>query len=189
MNEMKDKRTKVRVSARPILTDPEAKGIMQKYATISTGSLMMAPSLPLNGGPHELVRLHWGIKRNVALCRQGAGNMSDCTWVRDWEIVIEKHLLRATRSLSPQAEGKVKDQVTSGFIRLGAKLDAGMSGPEGVEFLLRTMSRELSTVAAADMITELQRLVVEEGKSHKEYLGVVRALVQRVVCVGAGGEC
>ena len=174
----------MQVPGSPKLTDKEIRGIQQKFAVMSIESLMMLPSLPLHGGSQQLVRLQRGIKRNVLLCRQGAGD----SWVRGWENVIERHLLFAvaTRSLTSQEAVKLKERIASVFMRLGGKMDAGKSAPEGEEFLLRTLSTELSTVTSADIITELQRLVGEEGMPYKEYLSVVRALVQSVACVGGG---
>eukprot|EP00752_Nemacystus_decipiens_P004780 g4351.t1 len=179
----------MKVPGSPALTEKELRGIYQKYAVMSIDSLMMLPSLPLQGGPQALVRLQRGIQRNVRLCRQGAGDMSATKWVRGWEDVIERHLLRAvaTSSLTSQEAIKLKERIGSVFVRLATKLDAGMSGPEGGEFLIRTLSKELSIVTSADIITELQRLVVKEGTSYKEYLSTVTALVQCVACV-RGGE-
>lgn len=97
-------------------------------------------------------------------------------------------LFVATRSLSSQEAGRLKDKVMSVFMRLSAKLDGGMSGPEGEEFLLRTLSQELSTVTTADIITGLQQMVVAEGTPYREYLSEVRALVQSVACIGGGGD-
>eukprot|EP00752_Nemacystus_decipiens_P015614 g13937.t1 len=62
---------------------------------------------------------------------------------------------------------KLKERIGSVFVRLTTKLDAGMSGPAGEEFLIRTLSKELSAVTSADIITELQPLVVDEGPGDK----------------------
>lgn len=91
-NEMVGTRVKIenameeeeKVPANPILTDKEVRLIRQKYMrALPVENLFAVPSLPLQGGAAQaLVRLHRGIKRNVRMCREGAGDMSAYTWVR-----------------------------------------------------------------------------------------------------------
>ncbi|CAM9299479.1 unnamed protein product [Pylaiella littoralis] len=63
-------------------------------------------------------------------------------------------------------------------------MDKGVQGPQALDFLIRVLSKELSTVSPNAVVSELQNLVVAPGTPFKEYMSTLRSLVQNARSVG-----
>ncbi|CAM9934576.1 unnamed protein product, partial [Pylaiella littoralis] len=78
----------------------------------------------------------------------------------------------------------LKRKVNTAFSQTRAQMDKGVQGPQALDFLIRVLSKELSTVSPNAVVSELQNLVVAPGTPFKEYMSTLRSLVQNARSVG-----
>ncbi|CAN0280218.1 unnamed protein product, partial [Pylaiella littoralis] len=169
------------------MTKKQIKEIQRQYATYNTGVFMKLPLLPLGEDVNELVQFADTLSHVVEECRLGVGDHSDSQWVRGWDRPVEKHVINAissSRAGSTQEVLALKRKVNTAFIQTRAQMDKGVQGPQALDFLIRVLSKELSTVSPNAVVSELQNLVVAPGTPFKEYMSTLRSLVQNARSVG-----
>lgn len=167
----------------PDIPSPRRSSATRKtYARSDTNVLMpISPiSFAADHNASDLVQFTSALRDAVSSQGVACGDThlsTDC-----WEKCLERHVLRAVRSNSPQASS-FKSMIGEAFAQRGRLQDAGQHGPTVVQHIIRSLCRGLSRATPAAVMQTLQNLVVSMGTPFSTYLSALRLLVENVRCV------
>ena len=159
--------------------------IRKAYARMDTSVLMPLPSLPFASDHNvsELVQFTSAMRDAASSLRIACDDPHPIKWIRGWDKCLERHVMRAVRSASPQAPA-LKAMISGAFKQAGRLQDEGLHGPEVLQHVIRTLCRGLSRATPAAVMQALQNLVVPAGTLFSTYLTELHLLVENVRCIG-----
>ena len=110
----------------------------------------------------ELVQFTSAMRDAASSLRIACDDPHPIEWIRGWDKCLERHVMRAVRSASPQAPA-LKAMISGAFKQAGRLQDEGLHGPEVLQHVIRTLCRGLSRATPAAVMQALQNLVVPAG--------------------------
>ena len=131
----------------------------------------------------ELVQFTSALRDAASSLRLACDDPHPVLLTRGWEKSLERHTLRAVRAASPQAPS-LKAMVSAAFKQGGRLQDEGHSGPDVLQYVIRTLCRGLSKATPAAVMQALQNLVVPAGTPFCTYLSELHLLVENVRSIG-----
>lgn len=165
--------------------------ISRDYAKLDTSLLIELPKLP-RSRDHDVVDL---VPFRVALTdatnamRVIVEGTDPVSWHPGWAQCVHEHLLEAMRSHEPssqaaQAASDLRTQIGDIIAEVIRMQEAGSSGPEAFDHVLRMMSRALIKVTPAGVMGLLVNFTVGPGTTLAAHLARLRLLVANVQSVG-----
>ena len=120
---------------------------------------MPLPSLPFASDHNvsELVQFTSAMRDAASSLRIACDDPHPIEWIRGWDKCLERHVMRAVRSASPQAPA-LKAMISGAFKQAGRLQDEGLHGPEVLQHVIRTLCRGLSRATPAAVMQALQNL-------------------------------
>ena len=155
------------------------------YARLDTGVLMPFPHLPFASDHNvsELVQFTSALRDAASSLRVACDDPHPYLWTKGWETCLERHVLRAVRSASPQAP-VVKSMIAEAFSQGERLQKEDRLGPDILQHVIRCLCRGLSRATPAAVMQALQNLVVPVGTPFSSYLSEMKLLVGNVRCIG-----
>lgn len=158
----------------------------QKLSTMSTKNLVVLPALPLHDADDmvELIQLTSAVKGSVEQILGSIGvDFASPVWTRGWESVLKRRLLSSVRRNHPTS-ASVKQVIGAAVTACQKALDAGASGAEALDGVLRALSAGLSSATPASVLQKLQNFSVSVGTTFKVFLEELVVLVTSVQEIG-----